>query len=52
MKQPDPKIHLIISIIKSIIRIIAGLALVHSDIIFAGMALIIAELLGIAEEMF
>jgi hypothetical protein len=36
---------------KSVIRILAGLALINTDIVVAGALLIVAELLGIAEEL-
>lgn len=52
--QPkDPsKWHFRISIVKSGIRMAAGLRLIQQDLIGAGVLLIIAEVLGIAEEMF
>lgn len=50
--------HFIVSMVKSVIRILAGGALVYGGItlpydvmIWAGALLIFAELLGIAEEM-
>jgi hypothetical protein len=51
MEQPDPKWHLRISILKSLLRIAAGGYLVIGGIITAGLLLIVAELLGIAEEL-
>lgn len=51
MKHPDPKLHLYISLAKSVIRIIAGGALVLGDIMVAGALLILAEVLGIGEEL-
>jgi len=51
MKQPNPKYHFTISIIKSTIRIGAGLALLSGFLPLAGLMLIVAELLGIAEEL-
>jgi len=54
MKQPDPKRHFQLSMIKSAIRIVAGGALCllgNTWLIVAGVALIIGELVGIAEEM-
>ena len=48
---PDPKFHLYISLVKSAIRILAGTALIAGFIIWAGILLILAEVLGIAEEM-
>lgn len=51
MKHPDPKLHLQLSIVKSGIRILAGLALVFGSLWYAGVGLIVAELIGIAEEL-
>jgi len=48
---PDPKKHKNISIIKSIIRIIAGTCLCFGDFWVTGVLLIVAEILGIIEEM-
>lgn len=49
---PDPKLHLYISLVKSVIRIAAGAALITGHIAWAGGLLIAAEVLGIAEELF
>lgn len=43
--------HFRISMVKSAIRIFAGLTLVGGQFILAGILLIIAELLGVAEEI-
>ena len=51
MKHPNPKNHLIISIVKSLIRILAGSFLMNGVLIGAGIAFIVAELLGILEEL-
>jgi hypothetical protein len=51
MKQPDPKLHKYISFVKSILRIFAGATLVTSNFVLAGLLLILAEILGIIEEM-
>lgn len=54
MKQPDPKRHFQLSMIKSAIRIVAGASLCflgNTWLIVAGVALIVGELVGIAEEM-
>ncbi len=51
MKQPDPELHRNISLVKSALRIIAGISLCTGDIFVAGGLLICAELLGIAEEL-
>ncbi len=52
--QPkDPsKWHFRISIVKSGIRIAAAFRLMQGDLIGAGVLFIVAEALGIAEEMF
>lgn len=56
--QPDPAKHRYISFIKSGVRIAAGLALVGGGwlemnpyIQSAGILLVVAEILGIVEEM-
>ena len=55
MKHPDPKLHLRISLVKSIIRIACGAALISAGagtmITVAGVLLILAEALGIVEEL-
>ena len=48
---PNPERHRVISFIKSGIRIIAGLALIYGSYITAGLLFIIAEVLGIIEEL-
>lgn len=51
-QQPDPVKHKYISFTKSAIRIAAGIALVWpQNVILAGVFLIVAEVLGVAEEM-
>ena len=51
-KLPDPVKHQYISFAKSAIRIAAGIVLVWpQNIILAGVLLILAEGLGIAEEL-
>ena len=47
MKHPDPKLHLQLSIVKSGIRILAGGALVFGSLWYAGIGLIVAELICI-----
>ena len=51
--QPkDPGMnHFYISMLKSALRIIAGIALIKGFVIDAGFVLIAAEVLGIAEEI-
>lgn len=52
MKQPDPKLHFILSLAKSAVRIAAGISLVWpQSLILAGIFLIVAEVIGVAEEM-
>lgn len=48
---PNPKLHKYVSFAKSILRIIAGLLLVVSCFPGAGILFIVAEVLGIAEEL-
>jgi hypothetical protein len=58
MKHPDPKKHLYISLIKSGVRIAAGLAIAGAGWLemnpymqAGGILIVVAELLGIAEEL-
>jgi len=51
MEQPDAKAHFRLSMVKSGIRIFAGLALMCGSLFNAGLLLIIAELVGIWEEL-
>jgi len=51
MKQPDPELHFRISLIKSALRIAAGTSLIVAPLWLAGVLLILAEVLGIAEEL-
>jgi hypothetical protein len=43
--------HFYVSIVKSFVRIFAGIALIDGSLIIAGVSFIIAELLGIVEEV-
>ena len=43
--------HFYVSIVKSIIRIAAGTALIMGSLVIAGGLLIVAELLGVLEEV-
>jgi hypothetical protein len=43
--------HFYVSILKSFVRIFAGMALIDGSFIIAGVSFIIAELLGIVEEL-
>ena len=51
--QPkDPsKSHFYVSIVKSAIRIMAGVALINANMMLAGTLLIAAEVLGVVEEL-
>jgi len=60
MKQPDPKLHQQLSFVKSGIRIVAGLSLaliafghLYDGELFllAGVGLVVAEVIGIVEEL-
>lgn len=48
---PDPTKHKYISFVKSGFRILAGISLCFGEIIIAGVLLIVAEALGILEEI-
>jgi hypothetical protein len=50
-QHPDPVKHKYISFAKSGIRIAAGVALCFGMLWYAGSLLILAEILGIIEEM-
>ena len=51
MNQPDPKLHQRISFVKSALRIVAGGSLVAGNLFFAGIMIVVAEMLGIVEEL-
>jgi hypothetical protein len=51
MNQPDPKLHQSVSLVKSAVRIGAGALLMWGPVWAAGLLLILAELLGIIEEL-
>ena len=51
-QQPNPKIHFYISLVKSCLRIFAGITLVNSLFVATGVLFIVAEVLGILEEVF
>jgi hypothetical protein len=50
-RHPDPIKHKYISFAKSGIRIVAGVCLVSGNFVFAGIGFILAEILGIVEEI-
>jgi len=43
--------HFYVSIVKSFIRIFAGVCFINNNLLIGGMALIAAEILGIVEEL-
>jgi hypothetical protein len=49
-KDPSKK-HFYVSLVKSIIRIGAGGCLIQGNLLMAGYCLIMAEVLGIVEEV-
>jgi predicted cobalt transporter CbtA len=51
MKHPDPKLHRNISFVKSALRILGGALLCVGQLFAAGALIILAEVLGIAEEL-
>lgn len=51
-KESNSSTHFYISLVKSGFRIGAGITLCLGDLMLAGVLLIIAEVLGIAEEIF
>lgn len=50
-KKDEDTFHFRVSIAKSTLRIVAGLALMVNAIPFAGLAFVVAEVLGIVEEL-
>ena len=50
-RHPDPLKHFQISMAKSALRIGAGVALIYGEVFVAGSVLILAEILGIVEEL-
>jgi hypothetical protein len=52
MNNPDPKMHFYISLVKSFLRLNAGACLMFSNLYMAGLLLIVAEVLGVLEEIF
>ena len=51
LKESKSNKHFTLSILKSGVRIFAGIVLATGGIALAGMLLIVAEILGIAEEL-
>lgn len=50
-KESKTKWHFWLSMIKSGVRVLAGIAIMFQDFELGGLFLIIAETLGIAEEL-
>ena len=51
IKHPDAKKHLYVSLVKSAVRIVAGGCLITGNLLMAGVCFIMAEILGIVEEL-
>lgn len=49
--QPDPVWHRNISFVKSALRIVAALFLINLNLFGAGVLFIVAEILGVFEEL-
>ena len=43
--------HFYVSIVKSFIRIFAGMCIINNEFVIGGIAIIVAEILGIVEEL-
>jgi hypothetical protein len=43
--------HFYVSIVKSFIRIFAGICIINNNLLIGGIAIILAEILGIIEEL-
>ena len=50
-KQPDPRLHQLISFAKSGLRILAGVGFISGSLLVGGTLIIVAEILGIVEEL-
>jgi hypothetical protein len=51
LQLPNGKKHLYVSLVKSAVRILAGVFLIDGNLLVAGSLLILAEGLGIIEEL-
>ena len=51
LQYPNGKKHLYVSLVKNAIRILAGVFLIDGNLLIAGSLLILAEGLGIIEEL-
>lgn len=50
-KESNTNWHFYISIVKSVVRIAAGIALIMGSLKWGGLGLVFAEILGIVEEL-
>ena len=50
-KESKTILHFVARIIKSAVRVMAGITLINDQIVFAGCLLIFAEIFGIIEEL-
>lgn len=51
LAERKDKAHLLVSLIKSVLRIAAGVYLMQSNVVMGGVLLIAAEVLGVVEEL-
>jgi hypothetical protein len=51
LAPPDPMLHRNISFVKSIMRVVAGALLINNRVVAAGVMIILAEILGVVEEV-
>lgn len=51
LQAPNPELHRAVSFIKSVFRIVAGVTLACGNLVMAGALIVIAEALGIVEEL-
>lgn len=53
MESPTPKTHLILSLIKSALRLVgSGWTILSGDVLAMAIGFFCAELVGVAEELF
>ena len=51
VKESKTNWHFRISLFKSCLRIMAGVTLIRSELVISGVLFIVAEILGIVEEL-
>ena len=51
VKESKTNLHFIISVFKSCLRIMAGVTLIRGELVISGVLFIVAEILGIVEEL-